>query len=162
MPESIRYRILLNLQAALQAISIAGGYFYDVADEGVSIDPTVNLLTAAPLEADPFFVVMPELGATRRYQPAFQIRDELVFSINARKDMTDQYSRVERPLIWERLAADVEKAVRVDPSRGGLVMDTLLGEPQPFVGVGSPAVLLVNTVRMPIHRTFGDPLGAVL
>jgi hypothetical protein len=154
--KSVRQRIIEAIQDALQAIDNSGAYHYPVnSPTQVSIDPTDNVLTVNGADL-PFYVVEPTPDGSRTFYPAMQLVSEFELNIHARKDSEDG-DPSSRVTTWENLAHDIEKALAVDVTLGGLVYDVRVGEPRPFVGVGSNIVVVVNPVTVRLHRTYGEP-----
>jgi hypothetical protein len=155
MSDSVRLQVLKNLQTTLQGMTGAG-YHYPVGDNSqVSLDPTVNMLTRGGPDL-PFFLIEPTPDGNREFYPSEQIVENLIVNISARYDAAsdDPLSKV---TVWENLAADLEVALEADVTRGGLVVDTRCSTPQPFTGVGSNVVILVQPVIMKLYRRYGTP-----
>ena len=154
MADSTRLRILKNLQSTVQGITTGGGYNYTVPPTSVVLDPTVNILT---VNGDLPYVIIeatPDGGIT--YYPAEQKREVFKVNLVARVD-ADASDPLSRATAWEKLAADFERALTRDHTRGGNAVDTRLGTPAPFVGVGSSVVVVVVPVEVRFHRTYGEP-----
>lgn len=156
----IRLQVVAKMLTALRAISVAGGYHYDVEDTAVSADPSVSLLLAGAIGQKPIYTVSPELGGGRRYYPADQVKDTFLCAIAGRYDVDDLDPQA-KITAWECMAADIEKclAPRADGTvwHEGLLIDARVGEPQPFVAIGSPVVLVVVPVTMTLWRGYGQP-----
>lgn len=159
MPDSPkRLQILQAIQTRLQAITGAGYHYPVTVATNVTIDPTVNVLTAAVAPSDqPLYIVEPTPEGTRQFWPAMQLVNGFRGTITARKDVTDSDDPAAKATIWENLAADIETTMAVDVTLGGLVYDIRLLEPAPFIGVGSPIVVLVQPWEARLHRTYGAP-----
>lgn len=154
MAEPIEYRILRHLQATLAAITVAGGYHYDLMDVAVKLDPNTDVDSLiAPDGPRPFAVisVKPEEWA---YEPAFQLRLGMplnIFWIGV-ADQTRDEARME---LFFRGCADVEQAIAVDPSRGGYAADTRIVSRE-CGGDGAEVWAKVGVV-IPLRRTYGQP-----
>lgn len=155
---STRLQVLQAIQTRLQAISGASYHYPVTVAANVTIDPTVNVLTAGIAPGDlPLYVVEPTPEGTRQFWPAMQLVNGFRGTITARKDVTDSDDPAAKATIWENLAADIEVALSADVTLGGLVYDIRLLEPAPFIGVGSPIVVLVQPWEARLHRTYGAP-----
>jgi len=125
--EPILLRAILALQSALQGISKAGGYHYDVKATSVALEPVA--LQTIPTSELPYFIVgLVEEGLSltaRSYQGARYVKDVWSFPLVARVD-ADGADPLRKIRAGINLIADVEKAVHVDLSLGNLVIDTRL------------------------------------
>lgn len=155
MADSTRLQILKALQTTLQGMTGTGYHYPVTVPEQVTIDP-VNVLTV-PLIDGPLYVIEPTPEGTRQFWPAMQLVNGFRGTITARFDVTDIADPQARATVWENLAADLETALAVDVTLDGLVYDLRLLEPAPFVGVGSPTVILVQPWEARLHRTYGSP-----
>jgi hypothetical protein len=157
MADSTRLRILKNVRTTLQANTVAGGYNYTVAAGSVSLDPTVNLMTINGVDL-PFIVIEATPDGNIQYFPSEQkyeiFRLNLIARVDAINGALDPTARADA---WEKMIADFEKALTVDHTRGGNAVDTRLGTPAPFVGVGSPICVIVQPVDVKFYRRYGDP-----
>jgi len=155
MSEPLDFQILANLKAALLAISIAGGYHYDVAAGAVKIDPATDLdALLAPGGPRPFYGI--ELGTdSKEYYPSDQMKVTRQFKVFVVHDSDpaddDDFMRVHL-----RCCADVEKAVRADASRGGIAMETLITNAT-FVTLYAPKVWTEVDLDVTLYRTNGQP-----
>lgn len=150
-----RKQIIEALATRLRAITGAE-YHYPVSHESqVTVDPTVNLMTSDGYDL-PLYQIEPTPDGTKEYYPADQMREFFELNIHSRYDAKDADAAA-RMTVWENLAHDIEKAVNVDYTFGGLVYDARLGVPRPFVGVGSNMVILIQPISMRLHRTYGAP-----
>lgn len=158
MADSNRLAVLKNIQTTLQGMT-GGTYHYPltVASQ-VIVDPTVNLLTA-PGSEQPIYLLEPTPSGVKEYWPGEQVTEEFIVTITGRKD-ADASDVAAKMTVWEHMAADIELALQADTTRGGHACDTRLGVPQPFVGVGSSIVLLVQPVRVTIYRAYRDGVGS--
>ena len=159
MPDPIEYDIVLNVQTALRAISVAGGYFHDVATEAVSIDPAdhIEVLTGALLHS-PFLIVEIPPARRMRYMPASQLLEIVSIDITAAADAA-QIDGTSRVLTFQKLAADVEKALTVDITRGQRVSDTRIVDKQMGMMVGAQRVIAIVQTEVRLHRQYGKPNG---
>jgi hypothetical protein len=156
--DPIEFRIIQNLLAALQAITVAGGYHYTVAATAVKLDPNQGIeALIAPGGPRPFVLieVTPE---TWQYWPASQVELALPVKIHwvSESTPTDDASRLQT--YW-RGCADVEKTIAVDISRGGLATDTRITQRTLETVPDGSEVWAAIDVAMKLHRTYGQPNG---
>lgn len=154
--DSQRGKVLAALIARFQAMTVAGGYHYDVQADSVVSDP-VNILTV-PEPLLPFFLVEPS-PSSRTYWPAMRLKIEAHFLVTARVMANDGTSPTRKVEAGENLIADVERAIGQDITLGGLVIDARLQEPDgPMVGLGTNnnVFVLVDIATM-YTRTYGAP-----
>jgi hypothetical protein len=156
MADSRRLAVLKAIKAVLEGISGAGYNYPVAAAQHVSTDPT-NLLVAAAPGNSPLYVVEPDPNGRRDFHPAMQVVEFVRGTITGRRDVGDVLDPNARAAAWEGMAADVEKALAADVTLGGLLYDLRLMPPQPFVGVGSPIVMVVVPFEARLHRTYGEP-----
>jgi hypothetical protein len=158
MADSNRLAVLKDIQTALRAIG--AGYNYPVASASqVTLDPTVNLITGAGLPDLPAYVVEPTPNGSKEYYPAEQLKEEFVVNVLGRMD-ADPADPTSKATTWENMAADIEKALELDTTRSGHACDTRLLVPQPFTGVGSNIVIIVQPVRVTMYRKYADGVGS--
>lgn len=160
MTEPIEYRILLNARDSLQAISQSGGYFFTAEAGSVSVDPidTIDIILGRAA-ASPSFVV--EVGSAGRptYQPASQILELIPVNIIAFANSDQQQDPVAKTKVYERLCADIEKAMTADITRGGMATDTRIIGRQMQVTTGSVRVVALVQLEVRVYRTYGAPNG---
>lgn len=158
MPEPIEYRVVLSIQAALQAITIAGGYHYDVVSAAVKLDPNVAVETLInPGGTRPLILI--EVNPVEwEYQPAHRTKVRLPLTVHWVKDSTptDDTSRM---LAFFRGCADIEKAITVDITRGGLASDTRITRETFDTAVEGSRVWAQVEMTAHLHRTYGSPNG---
>lgn len=171
MPEPIEYRIVRDLQAALQAMHIAAGYFYSLPAVGVKFDPNVDveLLTDVSQGVRPFALIQvaPETWA---YSPASQLKLRMPVTVHWLHDAHPAEdvaigepmppSDEDRIQLFFRGCADVERAVAVDISRGGLATDTRIVKRTMNPEIDSQLVHAMVDLEILLHRTYGQPTGA--
>lgn len=152
---SIRGAVLDNVCVALRAVTVAGGYRWDVRAESVQTDP-MNPLTV-PLDKLPFFLVEAAPTGQREFQPANALKEYFRLVITA-VAMAEGLAADRKTAVGEALAADVERALCVDIERGGLCSDTRVLVPEIIVGLGTDnKVVLVQEIECRIHRDHGAP-----
>jgi hypothetical protein len=157
MADPIEFRIVKNLQAALQAISIAGGYHYDLAALTVKLDPNQDVEALLTDETKrPFYVL--ELGTiASEYRPSMRTRITLPVTVHAVQD-SDPASDDSWLKTYLNLCADAEQAIAQDISRGGLAVDTRV-QAREFQAFGGRQVWAMVKAEILIERTYGLPNG---
>lgn len=157
MAESIEYQVLLDVQSTLQGISVAGGYHFDVDADAVSLDPQDHMEIMRPTSGlTPFFVIEVSPNRTIEYFQADQIREIVPIDITCAAS-TEQTDRLDRIRVFERLCKDVETALAVDVTRGGLVGHHQIENKQMGIMVGSDRVFAIVETTVRLHRTYGAP-----
>jgi len=158
MPEPIDYQIVLNLQAALQAISVASGYYYNVAGAAVKLDPNQGVDALIAPDGPRPFVVLELLPERWEYFPANEVRivhPVTIHWVSTSSPTTDE-SRLQTFL---RGCADVEQAIAVDTTRGGLATDTRIARRTFDTALDGAQVWAMVETEILVHRTFGAPAG---
>lgn len=153
-----RLAVLLNLQTTLQGMT-GVSYHFPVVSTSVTLDPTINLLTGVGIPDLPFYLIEPTPDGEKTYYPAEQLVEVMSVNILGRVDC-DPSDPLARVTTWEKMAADLELALEADTTRGGHACDTRLLTPQPFMGPGSNAVILVQPLRITIYRPYKDGVGS--
>lgn len=133
MPEPRDYRIVLNLKAALQAIT-GPGFFYHVDLAAVKLDPDHGVEELATPGGPRPFIVIELRDDARVHLPAYQIEYERHYTVHwvhepaAPTDVILGEPAIaadeDRVRMFERGVSDVEVAVSRDTGRGGLAVDT--------------------------------------
>jgi hypothetical protein len=153
--DPVRLRLLKNLATTLQGMSDPDLYHFPVTDPSqVTTDPTVNPITGNA-GSGLLFVIEPTTAGQRTFYPASQLKDEFMCNISARASV-DASDPLARMAAWEFLAADLEAVLTLDLTRAGDACDTRLEQPQPFMGIGTNIVGIVQPVRMTIYRAYRD------
>ena len=158
MSEPIEYLVIRNLQAALQAISVTGGYHYDVSDAAVKLDPNVAVESLVhPSFTRPLILieVVPERWA---YQPASALKLFLPLTIHWVSDSTPTTDE-SRMQTFFRGCADVEQAIAEDVGRGGLASDTRIVKRLFDTAVEGSRVWAQIYIEIWLHRVYGSPNG---
>jgi len=162
MPEPLDYQIVLNLQTALVAISVASGYHYDMPAGAVRLNPDLDVESLiAPDGPRPFifFKLGDQQWPREQYQPAMRLAHILPVTIAWVQD-SDATTDAALLQTFFRGAADVEQAVAGTPAsltRGGLAVDTrITGIRQAGEGAEVWAVVDLEIKTM---RTYGQPNG---
>lgn len=156
MPEPNEYLALRNLQAALQGISVAGGYYYDVAEVAVKLDPNSRIEDFVPPEgARPFILidVQPDAFTDFSSRPTrCKITMPVhLYWINESESTVDESFL----LTYFRGCADVEKAIVPNPQRGGYAFETRIVS-RMYVAKGSQVWARVEA-NLIFGRTYGQP-----
>lgn len=154
--------IVLNMQAALQGISRAGGYHYDVKADSVLTRPT-NLQTVAIPDV-PVMVLGHDLQAVQprgfgrsRSGTLGAISDRWRITIVARVDaISDDAEGC--ITAFADLASDLEVSLTRDLQRGGLASYTYVMQPIPHFGLMAQSqVYLEQPVEVLLDRPYGQP-----
>lgn len=157
MAEPIEWLIVQDLQAALRAISLAGGYHFDVAPEAVKLNPDASAETLiAPVGGPrPFLFVEWKDDAWEYVERPNGILLVLPITVWWVQDFdpTDDASLMRTFL---RGCADVEKAVAVDITRGGHAYETRIVRRTPQVEGASELWAIVD-LEILVRRTYGQP-----
>jgi hypothetical protein len=156
MSEPREYQIVQSLQAALQAISVAGGYYFDVVATAVKLDPNQDVEDLIAPGGPRPFVVLELKPDTWEYTPAGQLRLAVKLAVHWVSDSTptDDASRLQT---FFRGCADVERAIALDISRGGLAVDTRITGRTLDLAVDGAQVWAVLDVEILTRRTYGSP-----
>lgn len=151
--------VALNMQAALQQIARASGYFTDVKATSVVLNPV--MLQAVPVTETPWVnvghliaPVPPRNFATTR---PTAILDRWRFTLEAAIDApgTDNASKL---TAMANFAADVEVALCVDLQRGGLCQYTYVLQETQYPGSPEQTRVYVEIpVEVTLRRNFGQP-----
>lgn len=165
MAEPIEYRIVGNMQTALRAISIAGGYHHDVKEVAVRLDADsqVEDLIAKAGPGDVVstgprpFIILEVNSFNPNFMPARQILNRMSFSVHMAND-TDPKEDGARLKVFMRMCADIEQALDVDHTRGGLASDTKLTE-RVRADYEGQLVWAICRGEVRVHRTYGEPNG---
>lgn len=154
--DPIEYQIVRNLQTALQAISVAGGYHFDVVATAVKLDPNHKVDDLiAPGGPRPFVIL--ELTPERwTYFPASQLKLALPLTIHWVSDSTPTADD-SRMQTYLKGCADIEQAMAVDVTRGGLAVDTRIVRRTFDTAVDGAQVWAMIDVVINLHRTYGSP-----
>lgn len=152
------------MQTALQGISVAGGYFYDVLSSSVVIDASRSLNTIAATEI-PYIVVghrvepmHREYGRSGRGGSRFgAIEDRWRITIEARVD-ANGLDTFKKMTALAQLEADIEKALVVDPRRGGLALFTYPMPASRFTGLANQNMCFLEfPAEVLLARNLGEP-----
>lgn len=156
MSQPLQLALVASLRDALLGMTRAAGYSWDVSSDRVVLD-YINLVTAVGhCQAAPFFFLEPTREGDRQFLPGRRVREDIVTTITARIDATGAQPGRQFTLGLQ-LAAELERALTRDLTRGGLAIDTRLRKPAlfPEPGATSQLVLVVQDVVMPVVRPYG-------
>ena len=159
MAEPLEFQIVQNMQAALKGISVAGGYFHDVAALAVKLDPdhdVKSLIGDAPLR--PFLLMVITTVPFEYVEKPNQVLVLMNFAIHAIHD-TDPSVDDSMLQTYFRSCADIEKAISIDESRGGFASDTRILN-RVMHELEGQQVWAEVTGEIREHRTYGEPNGA--
>lgn len=155
MSEPIEFQILSSIKTALLACTVAGGYYYDVAAGAVKIDPATDIEALLAPDGPRPFIGIEFDSAAKEYHPSNQLDIARKFKVFVVHDSDpaddDDFMRV-----YLRCCADVERAIRQDPSRGGLAIDTLVDDTN-FNTQFAPKVWTEVDLTVTLERTNGAP-----
>lgn len=158
MPEPIEYQAILNLQQALQGISVAAGYHFTVTGTAVKLDPNEDIdALVAPSGPRPFLILEIEPEAWQ-YLPALELRLTQAVRVHWIHD-SDPTVDTSKLRTYLRGCADVEKAIAVDVTRGGLAVDTRIVRRVPERAIDGGQVWAMVELEILLHRTYGVPNG---
>lgn len=127
--EPLEVRIFERLAAILAAISVAGGYYFDVGDAAVTLDGAASVAPTAA--GSPVIVIEPGTSENWQYENANQATVEIparVIWVGSPRGPEDPapsvtLSKGARMRTYWRACRDVLKAVNDDYTLGGLVVD---------------------------------------
>lgn len=163
-PVPMRLQIVLAVQTFLRGIQgTAAGYFHTVRSDSVTTKMDANLWLL-PYSALPYFVVMPSTPESDRYDPSRVLLIEFPILIVGRMDADPEVTGAEKLTTWERLFADIERALThhpttraVDVTLGGLVTDIRITDRQAGIDVGaSPQVHVRVSATARYRRYYGE------
>jgi len=156
MAEPREFQIVQALQAGLQAISVAGGYYYDMAASTVKLDPNTAVEDLiAPDGPRPFAIIEWKPDAWT-YAPADQVSIVLKPTVHwvSASTPTDDASRLQ---VFLRGCGDVERALAANAAWGGLAVDTRITGRTLDLAVDGAQVWAQLEVEIHTRRTYGSP-----
>lgn len=165
-PEPIDYRVVLDVRAALRQITMVNGYHHDLAQLAVKLDPNQGVEALVDPDGPRPFAVLEVRPETWTYSGAQESlgagQDQAVVTlpitvhwINA-SDPTADESRVQE---FFRGCADIEQALGVDGTRGGLAIQTRMLQRRYDEAFSSAQVWAMVDYEILIYRTLGRPNG---
>ncbi|MDP1570342.1 MAG: hypothetical protein Q8L86_10085 [Vicinamibacterales bacterium] len=161
MPPSstpVEYRVVRSLQSAIAAIAAGSTYWHTVASTAVKLDPNHKVEELiAPDGPRPFVLidVQPERWS---YPQSGQARLVMPITLHwiGESDRTVDESRDE---VFFKACADLEAAIAVDVTRGGLAVDTRIVRRTLDDGMDGGQVWAIVETEVALHRTYGRPNG---
>jgi hypothetical protein len=160
MREPEEFLIIQNLQQALQGlVKVANGYFYDLADAVVKLDPNQGIESYVAPDGRRPFVVIEVQPESREYAKASRVTLTIPVLIHWVND-SDPTNDSNRLQVFYRGCADVEKAIVSDFSRGGHAVDTKImscSNLRPSGNVDSSLVWAQIETQIVTHRKYGQP-----
>lgn len=157
---------MLDVQAALRQIAMDNGYHHDLAKLAVKLDPNQGVETLVDPDGPRPFAVLEVRPETWTYSGAQESLDAgmdqavvtlpiTVHWINT-SDPTADESRVQE---FFRGCADIEHALGVDGTRGGLAVQTRMVTRRYDEAFSSAQVWAMVDYEILIYRTLGLPNG---
>lgn len=153
MAEPIEFQIVQNVQAVLQAISVANGYFYDVRGTGVKLNPDYDVEALVAEDAARPWITLEVTPEGWTFQPSNRVTLEMPMRVHWFND-DDQCSDEDLLRMCYRAYSDIEKAVSADHSRGGLAVDTRIVTR--FAAFQGSAVWVAVDLAVKVIRTYGE------
>lgn len=165
--EPREYRILANLAAAIAGASLEGGYYYALDDRAVRLDVEAGMEELLAAGAPRPFVLIEVGDEPWEYFADGEIRLELpvdVYWVHSGRPPADALLGEPGPIeldyrakVYWRGCADVERAIAVDPGRGGDAVDTRIVGRSWEAPVDGQDVWAHLKLRIKLHRRLGDP-----
>jgi hypothetical protein len=167
VPEPKDYRVLAALKAALQAISVAAGFYYGIDDACVLLDPDADVeALVAPGSPRPVVIIEQE-DETWEYLASGEVKvvtPMIITWIHGGVPPENQGSGAPAPVssdyrmkVYTRGVADIEKAIGLDASLGGEVVDTRIRNRVWQPGRNGQEVVAQVFVDLEIYRSYGVP-----
>lgn len=157
MPEPLDYQLVLAVQTALEAITVAGGYHYTVPADAVKLDIDAgaeDFLREGG--AWPVLAIEVQPDEEWDYGKADQLVAKLRLAIHwfGVSDLTDDASRMQT---YFRACADIERALNADLTLGGLATDIRVLRREPAYDERGSRVWAEITVEIRHYRAYGAP-----
>lgn len=161
MPPSstpVEYRVIRHVQSAIAAIAAGSSYWHTVASTAVKLDPNHKVEELiAPNGPRPFVLidVAPERWS---YPQSGQVHLVMPLALHwiGQSDVTADESRDE---VFFKACADLETALCVDLTRGGLAVDTRIVRRTLDDGMNGGQVWAMVEAEVALHRAYGRPNG---
>lgn len=158
MTETLLYNALLTLQTQLQTISEESGFYYSVQPDAVSLDPNdvVSVVTGRQVKS-PFLML--EFPASRvTHGRSDQMLESIPLNVIGfvLADLADPLSRLKS---YERLCADVEKAIHANVRLDDQVLDTRLVSKQMIPVPATQRVMALMQFEVRTYRFYGAASG---
>jgi hypothetical protein len=157
----IEYRIVRDAQTALQAISQASGYHFNLAALAVKLDPDQAVEALVTPHGPRPFILLEMKDEEWEYDAAsevFLVLPMTVYWVSDAAPSSDE-ARLET---YYKGCSDVEVALVSTPeklSRGGLAIDTRIVNRRLDTSVDGTEVWALIDVRMRLRRQYGQPNG---
>jgi hypothetical protein len=152
--DPIELQVVQSVQAALQAISVGGGYFYDVRGSAVKLNPDYDVEALVEADAPRPWITLEITPETWEYQPSQVVELEMPLRVHWFGEVENPTSDEDVLRMVYRAFADIERAITQDPTRGGLASDTRITQ-RVATSDGSAAWIAVDLVVW-LSRTFGE------
>ena len=159
MSDPIEYAIVRNVQAAIGAATVAGGYHYAIAATAVKLDPNHEAEEMVAPDGPRPFVLIEVLRDAWQYNPA----NEAIITTSLLVHWThDTDPTVDTSLLktYFNGCADVERAITQDISRGGLAVDTRITGRTHVITDAAGKTWATLDVEIRHYRNYGAPDGA--
>jgi hypothetical protein len=158
------YRLLANLKAALQAIAVSAGFYYNVDNAAVKLDAEqgVEEMIAPGGPRPCIFIRLRE--EQWEYFASGEVRYKVPVTIFWQHTPAPLADAVlgepsptqdeDRMRIYYRGVADIEKAIGADSGRNGLSVDTRITDRQ-WLDVDTQDVWAAVDVELQVYRQYG-------
>lgn len=157
MSEPIEFQILENVQTALRGISTTSGYYSDIVDEAVKLDPDVDAETLRGRQSMWPFIFLQPMPEEWIYEGMPNgLRLEWPLKIHWVND-TDGTDDAAKARAFFRGCADVERAITRDISRGGLAIDHRIRTRAFNLSDDGTVVWAEIDTVIRVRRTYGTP-----
>ena len=150
-----RGRALAAIADRLRAMTVVGGYHWNVRSTSVKTDPE-NILVMSETEYPGFLVELSD--NSREFHPANELEDE--FDVLITGIVAANGTAVDRKTVaGENLIGDIERTLCEDITLGGLLYDLrVVNADPPLAGMGTQnKVVVLITVTCSQHRQHGSP-----
>ena len=150
------YQVLTNLRDTLAAVRVGDGYYYDIRGTGVKLDPNQDVDSLVESGGPRPFVLIEVSADGWTHMPSSRARIDLGATIHWVHD-SDPTRDADRIRTFLQGCSDVEKALVVDLTRGGLVIDTRILRRAFDTAVDGSLVWASIEIVMTMIRTYGEP-----
>lgn len=149
----IEYRIVRNLQTALQAITVAGGYHYTVTGTAVKLDPDQGAEALVRPDGARPFILIEQQDENWAYDQANEVKLVLPLTLHWVSDAAPATDEARLEMFY-KACADVEQAIAVDITRGGLATDTRMKKRRIDMPAGTRVWALID-IEINLRRQYG-------
>lgn len=152
------YDIVADMQAALQGISTASGYNFDVLSTSVMIDP--KNINTMPVSETPLLVLGHRVEPVSRdftgSRPV-SVKERWRITIEAIVDVENDLDDTSKKLMARaQFAQDVERALTADPQRGLKALYTYVGQDSAYPDVDNQNRFYMEIpVEVLVQRVYG-------